>query len=83
MEAWRDREPYSLLVHNIPEFKTNLIATYTNLPHIYVRLSPFVRGYSFESNHKVDSVHDEMCETNGEDEIMMVLGYPFFPIGFS
>ena len=82
MEAWRAGEPYASLVHDIPKYETNLIATYTNLPHIHARLSPFVRGYSFELDHKVDIVHDDMYGTDREDEIMMMLGYPLFPIGF-
>ena len=82
VEAWRAGEPYAPLIHSIPEYETDLISTYRNLPHIHRGLSPFVRGYSSESDIEVDIVHDDMYASDGDHEIMVVLGFPYFPVGF-
>ena len=56
----------------------DLISNYTNLPRAYLGLSVFARGYSLKLDLEVDIVHDFAEE---DDEIVMVLGYPFFPAG--
>ena len=39
-------------------------------------------GYSSESDMEVEIVHDNLRNSHGDDdEIMMALGFPFFPIG--
>ena len=63
------------------EYETDIISTYTNLPHVHLGLSFFVRGYSSKSDVKVDVVHDTLHDSNEEDEIMMMFGYLYFPDG--
>ena len=41
----------------------------------------FVTCYSSESDYEIDVMHDILHESDEEDEIMMVLGFPFFPLG--
>ena len=69
IEAWRSGLPYASLVFDIPEYKTNLISTYSNLPWVHRGLSAFAEGYS--SNSEVDSNSEE------EYDIMKVNKYPF------
>ena len=44
VEAWKAELPYAQLICNIPEYETDLISTYTNLPHVHLGMSAFVRG---------------------------------------
>ena len=47
---------------------------------MHAHISPFVHGWSSDSDREVDVVNDSLDESEDEgDEIMMVLGYPFFP----
>ena len=75
VEAWKAGKPYAQLICDIPEYETDLISTYTNLPHVHLGLSVFVRGYSSESDYEVDIENDEF-EFREDDEILMFLGYP-------
>ena len=81
IEAWRAGKPYAQLICDISEFETDIIFTYTSLPHVHLGLSFFVRGYSSKSEVEVDIVHDTLHDSNEEDEIMIVFGYPYFPTG--
>ena len=72
----------SLLVFDIPEYEIDLISSWTNLSTVHANISPFVVGWSSDSDEEIDVVNDSLEEPEGEsDEIMMVLGYPFFPLG--
>ncbi len=75
VEAWKAGKPYAQLICSIPEYETDLISTYTNLPHVHLGLSVFTRGYSSESDYEVDIENDEY-EFREDDEILMFLGYP-------
>ena len=82
VEAWKAGLPYRHLVFDIPEYKTDLISSWINLPTVHARVSPFVIGYSSESDREVDVVNDSLSDSEDEnDEILMVLGYPFFAFG--
>ena len=49
---------------------------------VHARVSPFVIGYSSESDREVDVVNDSLSDSEDEnDEILMVLGYPLFDFG--
>ena len=80
VEARRARKPYAPLIYDLPECEADLISTYHNLPNVHLGLSVFTRGYSSESDREVDIEHDDDEDNVSDDEIMMVLGYPFFPI---
>ena len=75
IEAWKVGKPYAQLIYNIPEYETDLISTYTNLPHVHLGLSVSTRGYSSKSDNEVDIENNEY-EFREDDEIMMFLGYP-------
>ena len=79
VEAWRNELPYVGLIFDIPEYKTDIISTYSNLPWVHKGLSAFAEGYSSDSELKVDFAHEEV-DSNSEEEydIMKVNGYPFF-----
>ena len=65
---------------DIPEYKTDPISTYSNLPWVHRGLSVFAdKGYSSDSELEVDFAHEEV-DSNSEEEydIMKVNGYPFF-----
>ena len=80
IEAQRAGRPYAELIHNTPEYETDLISTYHKLPYLHRGLGIFASGYSSESEQEVDIKFDEDEEHNeAGDEIMMILGYPFFP----
>ena len=80
VEAWKAGLPYHRLVFDIPEYEIDLILSWTNLPTVHARISPFVVGWSSESDREVDVVNDSLSDSEDEsDEILMVLGYPFFP----
>ena len=82
IEAWKAGLPYHRLVFDLPEYKIDLISTWTNLPRVHPHISPFVVGWSSDSDREVDVVSDSLEEFEDEDdEIMMVLGYPFFAFG--
>ena len=78
IEDWRAGLPYAKTICSIPEYETDLISTYTNLPHVHLGMSAFARGYSSESNLEVDLENDEM-EFREDDEILMLFGYPYLP----
>ena len=79
VEAWRSELLYVGLVFDIPEYETDLISTYSNLPWVHRGLSAFAEGYSSDSELEVDFTHEEV-DSNSEEEydIMKVNGYPFF-----
>ena len=80
VEAWKAGLPYQRLVFDIPEYEIDLISSWINLPRVHAHISPFVVGWSSDSDREVDVVNDSLEESEDEsDEIMMVLGYPFFP----
>ena len=80
MEAWKAGNPYAQLVYDISEYETDLISTYHNLPQVLLGLGVFTRGYSSESDQEVDIEHEDEEDYNRKrDEILMILGYPFFP----
>ena len=82
IEARRAGKPYAELIYNIPKYETDLISTYHNLPYLHRGLGIFTSGYSSESEEEVDIEFEEDEEHNeAGDEIMMILGYPFFPNG--
>ena len=82
IEAWKAGLPYHRLVFDLPEYEIDLISTWTNLPRVHAHISPFVVGWSSDSDREVDVVNDSLEESEDEDdEIMMVLGYPFFAFG--
>ena len=41
VEAWRNRLPYQSIVFDIPEYETDIISTYSNLPWVHRGLSAF------------------------------------------
>ena len=82
VEAWKAGLPYQRLVFDIPEYEIDLISSWTNLSTVHAHISPFVVGWSSDSDEEIDVVNDSLEEPEDEsDEIMMVLGYPFFPFG--
>ena len=79
VEAWRSGLPYSHLVFKIPEYQTNHISTYSNLPWVHRGLSAFAEGYSSDSELEVDFAHEELdSDSDGEYDIMKINGYPYF-----
>ena len=79
VEAKRAGQPYAPIILNIPEYETDLISTYHNLPYVHWRLGVFTEGYSSESEYEVDVEHDGIDEDVAEDDqIMMIWGLPFF-----
>ena len=82
IEAKKAGLPYRRLVLDLPDYEIDLISTWTNLPRVHRHISPFAVGWSSDSDREVDVVNDSLEELEDEDdEIMMVLGYPFFPFG--
>ena len=82
IEAWRAREPFPNLLFDIPEYDIKLISEYTVLPEVHRGIGALVVGYSSESDMEVEIVHDNLRNSHeDDDEIMMVLGFPFFPAG--
>ena len=80
IEAWRTGKPYAGLIADIPEYETDLISTYRNLSHLHRGLGLFPAGYSSDSEYEVNIKFEDNQERNeAGDEIMMILGYPFFP----
>ena len=81
IEARRAGKPYEKLIHDIPEYETDLISTYHKLPYQHRGLGTFASSYSSESEQEVDIELFEEDEERNEagDKIMMILGYPFFP----
>ena len=57
VEAWRSGLPYASLVFDIPEYKTDPIFTYSNLPWVHRGLSAFAEGYSSDSELEVWTLH--------------------------
>ena len=57
IEAWRVGKPYLQLVLDLPEYKTNLITTYSLIPELHAGLNLLVRGYSSKSEGEVDIVN--------------------------
>lgn len=79
IEARKAGKPYEELIHDIPEYETDLISTYHQIPNLHRGLSIFAASYSSESEQEVDIEHEANEERNeAGDEIMMILGYPFF-----
>ena len=82
IKAKKARLPYRRLVLDLPDYEIDLISTWTNLPRVHLHISPFAVGWSSDSDREVEVVNDSLEELEDkDDEIMMVLGYPFFPFG--
>ena len=82
VEAKKAGLPYRHLVLDLPDYEIDLISTWTNLAQVHRHISPFVHGWSYDSDREVDVVNETLDDSEDEgDEIMMVLGYPFFPFG--
>ena len=82
VKAWRDGKPFADLILTIPEHDIELISEYTILPEVHREIGALVVGYSSELDMEVEIVHDNLRNSHDDDdEIMMVLGYPFFPVG--
>ena len=82
VQAWRAGKPFADLLFEIPEYDIELISEYTILPEVHRGIGALVAGYSSESNMEVEIVHDNLRNSHeDDDEIMMVLGFPFFPVG--
>ena len=82
VKAWRARKPFANVILDIPEYDIELISEYTILPDVYRGIGALVVGYSLESDMDVEIVHDNLRNSRrDDDEIMMVLGFPFFPVG--
>ena len=80
INARKAGKPYEQLIHDIPEYETDLISTYHKLPYFHCGPGTFASSYSSESEQEVDIEFEEDEERNeAGDEIMMILGYPFFP----
>ena len=80
LEARRAGKPFAHLIYDIPEYETDLISTYHNIPYLHRGLGIFTPGYSSESEEAVDLEYEEDEEHNeAGDEILIILGYPFFP----
>ena len=79
IEAWRTGQPYAHLVHEIPEYETDIISTYSNLGWVHRGVSAFAEGYSSDSEFEVDFVHEALDSDSEEEyDITRVNGYPFF-----
>ena len=64
---------------DIPEYKTDPISTYSNLPWVHSGSSAFAEGYSSDLELEVDFVHEEVDSNSKEEyDIMMVNGCPYF-----
>ena len=81
VEAWRAGKPYAKLIFDIPKYEIDLITIYTSLLELHLGLNLLVIGYSFALEGEVDIVPDTLHDFNEGDEIMMVLGYPYLPLG--
>ena len=80
VEARRAGKPYAKLINNIPEYEMDLISTYHNLPFLHKGLGIFTDGYSLEFDYEVEFEYEKDKDRNkAGDEIIMNLGYPFFP----
>ena len=79
--AWRAGKPFANLLLDIPEYDIELISEYTILPNVHRGIGALVVGYSSESNMEVEIVHDNLHNSTGDDDkIMMAFGFPFFPV---
>ena len=63
VEAWKAGLPYHRLVFDLPEYEIDLISTWTNLPQVHAHISPFVVGWSSDSDREVDVVNDSLEES--------------------
>ena len=82
VKAWRVGKPFANLLLDIPEYDIELISKYTILPEVHRGIGVLVVGYSSKSDMEVEIVHDNLRNSHrDDDEIMMALGVPFFPIG--
>ena len=77
IKAWRAGKPYVQRVSDLPEYKTDLISRYFMVPELHAGLNLLVRGYSLECEGEVDILNDTRLEHYEQDEIMMILGYPY------
>ena len=69
IEAWKAGKPYAQLIYDVQSMKPTSISTYTNLPHVHLGLSFFVRGYSSKSDVEVDVVHDTLHDSTKKMKI--------------
>ena len=54
VEAWKAGLPYQRLIFDIPEYEIDLISSWINLPRVHAHISPFVHGWSSNSDREVD-----------------------------
>ena len=78
VRAWKKGEPYYPLVKDIPEYEVDIISTYIRLPRLSAGFGLLSYGFTSNSDFEIDLLHDHLTDTDNDDEIMMVLGYPFF-----
>ena len=48
IEAWKADLLFAELIHQIPEYETNLIASYHNLDYVHQNIGALVEGFSSE-----------------------------------
>ena len=80
IKAWRAGKPYTQLVYNLCEYETDLISCYFMVPNLHAGMNLLVRGYTLESEGEVDILNDTRQEFHQDDEIMMILGYPYLAL---
>ena len=80
IKAWRASKPYAQLVSDLPEYETDLISHYFMVPNLHAGKNLLVRGYTLESKGEVDILNDTRQEFHQDDEIMMILGYPYLAL---
>ena len=81
IEAWKAGLPFAELIHQIPEYEIDLIASYHNLDYVHRNIGAFVEGFSSQSEYKVDIAYDdnEEGQHREDDEILMFFGVPYLP----
>ena len=78
IEAWRAGIPYAELIFCLPKSELEPIVEGIRLPHIHANLRGDERGYSSESDLKVDLENDEF-EFRQDDEILTFFGQHYIP----
>ena len=81
IKAWRAGLPFAELIHQILEYKIDLIATYHNLDYVHQNIGALVEGFSSESEYKVDIAYNDNKEgqCREDNEILIFFGFPYLP----
>ena len=81
IEAWKADLLFAELIHQIPEYKTNLITSYYNLDYVHQNIGALVEGFSLELEYKVNIAYDDNEEGQRREdyEILMFHGFPYLP----